>query len=69
MRFLSNIKSSNTSPSLVGDKFYLFSEKADMFIMQVSDKYQEISKSSLGEECFESPALVNGRIYSRVTLI
>jgi len=53
------------SPSIVGDKLYLLSLKGVMHISQVGPEYKELSKCELGEECFASPAFVDGRIYLR----
>jgi outer membrane protein assembly factor BamB len=53
------------SPSIVGDKLYLLSLKGVMHIAQVGPEYKELGKCELGEECFASPAFVDGRIYIR----
>jgi outer membrane protein assembly factor BamB len=53
------------SPSLVGDRLYLLSEKGTMYIVEIGDEYKEITKCELGEKCHASPAFVNGRIYIR----
>lgn len=53
------------SPSLVGDRLYLLSEKGVMLIAEVSTEYKELAKCELGEDCFASPAFMDGRIYIR----
>ncbi len=53
------------SPSLVGDKLYLLTEKGVMIIAEVLPKYKELARCELGEECCASPAFVDGRIYIR----
>lgn len=53
------------SPSLVGDKLYLLSEKGVMFIIQAGPEYKELTKCELGEKCHASPAFIDGRIYIR----
>lgn len=53
------------SPSLVGDKLYLLTEKGVMIIAEVLPKYKELARCELGEECYASPAFVDGRIYIR----
>jgi len=53
------------SPSLVGDKLYLLSEKGVMFIVQAGPEYKELTRCELGEECRASPAFADGRIYIR----
>ncbi|MHC4396186.1 MAG: PQQ-binding-like beta-propeller repeat protein [Planctomycetota bacterium] len=53
------------SPSLVGDRLYLLSEKGIMFIAKVGSEYKELTKCQLGENCYASPAFADGRIYIR----
>lgn len=53
------------SPSLVGDRLYLLTEKGVMFIAQVGAEYKELAKCELGEKCHASPAFADGRIYIR----
>ena len=55
------------SPSLVGDKLYLLSEKGRMFIIEAGPAYKELAKCELGEECNASPAFADGRIFIRGT--
>ena len=53
------------SPSLVGDKLYLLSEKGVMYIAEAGSEYKELAKCELGEKCHASPAFADGRIYIR----
>ncbi|MCU0915641.1 MAG: PQQ-like beta-propeller repeat protein [Planctomycetes bacterium] len=53
------------SPSIAGDKLYLLSLKGVMHIAQVGPEYKELGRCELGEDCFASPAFVDGRIYIR----
>ena len=53
------------SPSLVGDKLYLLSEKGVMFIAEAESEYKELAKCELDEKCHASPAFADGRIYIR----
>lgn len=53
------------SPSLVGDKVYLLSDKGVMLIIEAAGQYKELHRSELGEECFASPVFADGRIYLR----
>ncbi|MHB1034799.1 MAG: PQQ-binding-like beta-propeller repeat protein [Pirellulales bacterium] len=53
------------SPSLVGDKIYLLSEKGTMYILQTGKEYKELGKSDLGEEALTSPAFQDGCFYIR----
>jgi len=53
------------SPSLVGNRLYLLSEKGIMFILEVGTECKELARCELGEDCFASPAFADGRIYIR----
>jgi outer membrane protein assembly factor BamB len=53
------------SPSLVGDRLYLLSEKGVMYIIEAGTEYKELAKCELGEQCHASPAFMDGRIYIR----
>ena len=53
------------SPSLVGDKVYLLSEKGVMYIIQAGAEFKQLGKCVLGEECCASPAFADGRIFIR----
>jgi outer membrane protein assembly factor BamB len=53
------------SPSLVGNKLYLLSEKGVMFIAEAETEYKELAKCELHEKCHASPAFADGRIYIR----
>ena len=53
------------SPSLVGDKLYLLSEKGVMYIAEAGAEYKQLAKCELGEKCLASPAFADGRIYIR----
>ena len=53
------------SPSLVGDKLYLLSEKGVMYIAEAGAEYKQLAKCELCEKCFASPAFADGRIYIR----
>ena len=58
-------ESFRASPSLVGDRLYLLSEKGVMFILEAGTEYKEPARWELGEACYASPAFANGRIYIR----
>ncbi len=53
------------SPSLVGNKLYLLSQKGVMHIAESGSEYKELTVNGLGEKCNASPAFVDGRIYIR----
>ena len=67
-------KSFLASPSIVGNRLYMLSEKGVMYIAEIGAEYKELAKYQLGEECYASPAFiarpggsrqVDGRIYIR----
>jgi len=53
------------SPSIVGGKLVLLSEKGNLVVAEVGREYKEISRSKLGERCYASPAFADGRMYIR----
>jgi len=55
------------SPSLIGDRLYLLSQKGVMFIIEAATEYKELARCELREDCHASPAFVDGRIYIRGT--
>jgi len=55
-----------SSPTLVGDKVYLLSEKGVMYIFAAGGAaYKELGKAELGEQATASPALVDRKIVIR----
>lgn len=54
-----------SSPSLLGDKLMLISEKGVVVIVKAGREFGEISRSELGEGCYASPAFADGRVYIR----
>ena len=55
----------NSSPTLVGDRFYVFDEKGVMHIIAATEEFKELGKAALGEPVRASPAYLDGRIYVR----
>jgi outer membrane protein assembly factor BamB len=53
------------SPSLVGERLYMLSEKGVMYIAEAGAEYKQVSRCELGEECYASPAFMDARIYIR----
>ena len=53
------------SPTLLGNRLYLLSQKGVMFIVEAATEYKELARCELGEDCHASPAFVDGRIYIR----
>lgn len=54
-----------SSPSLVGNRVYLLSEKGVMFIFEAAREYRQIGRCELGEGANTCPAFLDGRIYIR----
>jgi len=55
----------NSSPTLVGDKFYVFDEKGVMHLLSTGEEFKELGKAALGELVRAGPAFLDGRIYIR----
>lgn len=55
----------HSSPSLAGDRIYLFSDKGVCVVVQAGPEFKELARSELGEEVLSSPAFADGRIYIR----
>ncbi|MBL7215178.1 MAG: PQQ-binding-like beta-propeller repeat protein [Phycisphaerae bacterium] len=53
------------SPTVVGQRLYLLSEKGTMLLLEAGPEYKEIRRNELGEKCFASPAFQDGRVYIR----
>lgn len=54
-----------SSPTLVGDKMYVFDEKGVMHLIAATEEFKELGKAALGESVRASPAFLDGRIYIR----
>jgi len=55
-----------SSPSLVGNRIYLFSDDGIAFILEPSDtEARQVARLPLGEPCVTSPAFQDGRLYIR----
>jgi outer membrane protein assembly factor BamB len=55
----------NSSPTLVGDKMYVFDEKGVTHFLATGEEFKELGKAALGEAVRASPAYLDGRIYVR----
>ena len=53
------------SPSLVGDRLYLISEKGMAVMCRAARTFEELGRAELGEKVYASPAFMDGRIYIR----
>ncbi|MFP4057022.1 MAG: PQQ-binding-like beta-propeller repeat protein [Candidatus Brocadiia bacterium] len=55
----------SSSPSLVGRRVYLFSEKGGAFIVEAAREYRQVAKLEVGEQVRAVPAFGDGRMYVR----
>jgi outer membrane protein assembly factor BamB len=53
------------SPTLMGDRLVLVSEKGTLLWLATGPSFREWGRSELGEECRASPALAGGRLFIR----
>ncbi len=57
----------SSSPVLVGDHVYATNEDGETFIFEASpEKYRSAGTNKLGESVFATPAIVGGKIYTRI---
>ncbi|MCX7826299.1 MAG: PQQ-binding-like beta-propeller repeat protein [Verrucomicrobiae bacterium] len=54
-----------SSPSLAGDRVYVFSDKGVCYVLQAGAEFKELARNELGEEVLSTPAFADGRIYVR----
>ena len=55
----------HSSPSVAGDRIFLFSGKGAVIQLQAGPTFKELSKIEMGEEISSSPAFADGRWYIR----
>ncbi|MEK7685662.1 MAG: PQQ-binding-like beta-propeller repeat protein [Verrucomicrobiota bacterium] len=55
----------HASPSLVGDRLYLFGTKGAAIVLQAGRQFQELARTEMGESIYASPAFVQNRIFIR----
>lgn len=57
----------SSSPVLVGDRIYATNEEGRTFVVRASPKaFDVLAENQLGEECFATPVISGGRIYTRL---
>ena len=57
----------SSSPVLVGDTIYAGNEQGAIFIFKANpDRYEEVSRTQLGNSLFATPSVVDNKIYYRV---
>jgi hypothetical protein len=54
-----------SSPVTGDGKVYLLSDRGKLTVVSASQEWEELATSDFGEECYATPALVDGKIYLR----
>ncbi len=54
-----------SSPVMADGKLYCISQRGDVFVLAAGDKPQTLGRVPLGDKCFATPAIANGRLYIR----
>lgn len=55
----------SSSPVLANGRIYLFDRDGKAYVLQAGREFKQLAVNSLGEPCYSSPAMVDGRIYIR----
>jgi outer membrane protein assembly factor BamB len=55
------------SPVAGDGKLYLLSQRGTLSVVSAADQWQVLHSAEFGEECFATPALLDGRIYLRTS--
>ena len=55
----------HASPSIAGNKLYLFSQKGTAFVVDASRQFKEVFRAEMGDGFHASPAFAQDRIYLR----
>ena len=55
------------SPVAGDGKIYLLSQRGTLSVVNAADQWQVIHSAEFGDECFATPALLDGRIYLRTS--
>ena len=55
----------NASPSIAGNRVYVFTRKGTMLVVEAGREFKELGRSALGEPVFASPAFAGNRIFVR----
>ena len=59
----------SSSPVLVDDKIFASNEKGENFVFKANpEKFELVAKSKFGDSVFATPAIVSGRIFTRVAV-
>ncbi len=54
-----------SSPSLIGDRLYLFSEAGDAAVIAAGREFRRVGGGRMGEPVFSCPSFAHGRMYIR----
>jgi hypothetical protein len=60
-------KEPSASPVMVGNQILVIAEDGEMVVFKAEKEFDQVSKVKLGEGCFASPAVVDGKVYIRGT--
>jgi hypothetical protein len=55
----------SASPVCAEGRLYFLGDDGRTWVLKASDRFDVIAKNDLGEECYASPAITDGRIYIR----
>jgi outer membrane protein assembly factor BamB len=55
------------SPVLAGDTIFVPNEAGVTYVFKAADRYQEIARNDLEEDCYASPVICGGRLYQRTS--
>lgn len=55
----------SASPVCTGEHIYCLANSGDIYVLQASDEYRLVGKSSLGQPTQSTPAIAGGRMYFR----
>jgi outer membrane protein assembly factor BamB len=53
------------SPVLAGDTIFVPNEEGTTFVFKAADRYEEIARNDVDDNCFASPVICGGRLYLR----
>ncbi len=53
------------SPIWVDGRLFCVNRRGDVIVLAASDKFEQLARNSLGDDCIATPAVANGAIYFR----
>ncbi len=56
----------SASPILYGQNIYVANLKGETFVFRAGDKYEQVARNQLGDDCYASPAISDGEIFLRI---